>query len=579
MARDFAAACTVGYERLCAWSDLLDEINVFPVADADTGLNLRVSLAPLRQPAEGRGDISARLVLNARGNSGNIAGAFFSEFLKAAAPGRLAPAARAGSRKAWQVLSDPRPGTMLSLFDALAEILADIPAANLAAHTGRLIEHLEAAVHATRDHLPELQAANVVDAGALGMFIFFEGFFGHLSDSGYTFRPVTRIFRGKLRRTVSVGPEDDIHCVESIVHFSGSAGEAARSLAGVGDSIIAIQNGQQLKVHLHTGDPQAARGSLESLGSVVHWHDETAADPAPPRQQPAPAGGVHIMTDGAGSVTPADARRWRMTLLSSYISFNDRCLPETLVPASELYARMRRGEKVATSQASQFERAQCYQSVLSRYEQVLYLCVGSVYTGNYAAVMAWKEENDPDNRLRVIDTGAASGRLAVIALATANFAARGHDMAAVERFARRAVARSREYVFLDRLRYLAAGGRLSKTSGFFGDLLHLKPVITVTKRGAEKAGLSRGPRDQLAFAQQKLKDECKSPSGSPVMLEYTDNRRRVEDLKAQIQRTHPQAEIILQPLSLTSGAHMGPGTWGIAFLGDDDRDARQGETT
>lgn len=579
MPRDFSAACIAGYERLCAWTDLLDDINVFPVADADTGLNLKASLAPLRQLAEKGADIRDQLILNARGNSGNIAGAFFSGFLRAAGLKQLAAAARAGSRNAWQVLSDPRPGTMLSLFDALAETLADIPAAHLTGHTDRLIDHLEAAVHATRDDLPELKAANVVDAGALGMFIFFEGFFGHLSDAGYTYRPVTRIFRGKLRRTPATDAGGGIHCVESVVDFSGSAREAARSLAGVGDSVIAIRNGERLKVHLHTGDPQAARGSLQSLGSVVHWHDEVTADPAPPHEQRADGGRVHIMTDGAGSVTPADARRWRMTLLSSYISFDGRCLPETLVPAQELYGLMRRGARVATSQASLFERGQCYQSVLSRYRQVLYLCVGSVYTGNYAAVMAWKEENDPEDRLRVVDTGAASGRLAVIALATADFAACGHNMAAVERFAREAVARSREYVFLDRLRYLAAGGRLSKTSGFFGDLLHLKPVITVTERGAEKAGLARGPRDQLEFALQKLKDELKSPSGSPIMLEYTDNRERVEGLKAQIQRFCPQAEIILQPLSLTSGAHMGPGTWGMAFLGDDDRDAREGETT
>ncbi len=579
MAYDFPEACIAGYERLCAWTDLLDDINVFPVADADTGLNLRISLAPLRQVTDRGTDLSESLILNARGNSGNIAAAFFSAFLGTDDPAQMAPAARDGCRKAWQVLADPRPGTILSLFDALAEILAQIPAARLAQETDRLVDHLEAAVHTTRETLPALKTANVVDAGALGMFIFFEGFFRRLDGRAHAFRPVTRIFRGELQRAPAPDGDDGTHCVESIVDFNGSASEAARSLSGVGDSVIAIRNGQKLKVHLHTSDPQAARGSLQSLGSVVHWHDETAADPAPPQEQPAAAGGVHIMTDGAGSVTPADARRRRMTLLSSYISFDGRCLPETLVPARELYDLMRRGEKVATSQASLFERSQCYQSVLARHRQVLYLCVGSVYTGNYQAVMAWKREHDPENRLRVIDTGAASGRLAVIALATAAFAARGHDMAAVEGFARRAVARSREYVFLDRLRYLAAGGRLSKTSGFFGDLLHLKPVITVTERGAEKAGLSRGPGDQLAFALRKLEEERKLPSGNPIMLEYTDNRERVEGLKTEIQRLYPQAEIILQPLSLTSGAHMGPGTWGIAFLGDGDRPAGEGETT
>ena len=76
----FPEAYIAGYERMAAWCDLLDEINVFPVADADTGRNLRISLNPLKQidvPAE---EMARRLLRAATGNSGNIAAAFFSAF-------------------------------------------------------------------------------------------------------------------------------------------------------------------------------------------------------------------------------------------------------------------------------------------------------------------------------------------------------------------------------------------------------------------------------------------------------------------------------------------------------------------
>ena len=66
------AALTIGYERLSAWSDLLDQINVFPVADADTGRNLKISLAPLRQLEALCRGLADRLVQAATGNSGNI---------------------------------------------------------------------------------------------------------------------------------------------------------------------------------------------------------------------------------------------------------------------------------------------------------------------------------------------------------------------------------------------------------------------------------------------------------------------------------------------------------------------------
>ncbi len=83
---------------------------------------------------------------------------------------------------------------------------------------------------------------------------------------------------------------------------------------------------------------------------------------------------------------------------------------------------MRDGVKVSSSQASEFERHQYYERILAQYKEVLYICVGSAYTGNYDIAMEWKKKNDPDNRLTVIDTGFASGRLGIIAIATRSIA-------------------------------------------------------------------------------------------------------------------------------------------------------------
>jgi len=256
-----------------------------------------------------------------------------------------------------------------------------------------------------------------------------------------------------------------------------------------------------------------------------------------------------------------------MTLLDSYIVVGDKSLPETLFPPEELYALMRSGVKVTTAQASVFERHQWCQSILSRFGQALYLCVGSVYTGNYEVAAAWKERNDSENRLTVIDTGLASGRLGVAALATARYASRTDDAGKVIRFAETAVRKSHEYIFLDRLQYLVAGGRLSKTKGFFGDLFHMKPVISPTAEGAVKAGTVRDKNEQLKFALGKLEKGLGQNTRPLIMIEYSDNRQWVENnVLGEIKSRFASAEIILQPLSLTSGAHMGPGTWAVAFL-------------
>ena len=231
---------------------------------------------------------------------------------------------------------------------------------------------------------------------------------------------------------------------------------------------------------------------------------------------------------------------------------------------------MRSGIKVSTSQASVFERHQYYQGLLQRYPRVLYLCVGSVFTGNHAVALEWKKANDPEDRFTIIDTQAASGRLGILVVAAARFARESRNAEAVIAFARANAARCQEYVFLDKLQYLAAGGRLSRTSAFFGDMLHMKPIISPLAEGAKKMGVVRDRAGQLAFALERLAAALGEDKKALIMLEYTDNTAWVEGtVQPEIARRHPAAEILLHPMSLTSGAHMGPGTWAVAFLPND----------
>ncbi len=563
-----------GLERLTGWADLLDAINVFPVADGDTGRNLVLSLAPLRMLADAPRHTARRLLLGARGNSGNIAARFFSGLLMADSLGALPKSVRQAAADARKAIQRPRSGTMLSVFDTLA---ASLPAAVQTApapDVRQLLDALAQTVLDTPNHLTKLKQAGVVDAGALGIYLFFEGFFSPWLDSTRPIRPPQERFDGYLTVSASfTDPPETAWCIDAVVRLNTR--QAEKQLRDSGDSLVLISEDGLAKIHLHTPDPEKWRQTAAALGEVISFSgDDMQRQMAAftPRRHPT---AIHVLTDAAGSVTRADARRLGMTLLDSYICLNNRSLPETRVDAETLYAAMRAGQPVSTAQASDYERHAGYQSVLARWERVLYLCVGSVYTGNYRTVMAWKARHDPDNRLTVIDTGTASGRLGLIATATARLAGDGApDADTVIRFARRAVDRCDEYVFLDRLKYLAAGGRLSRSRAFFGDTFRVKPVIRPLATGAEKVAAVKNRRAQLDFALERLNALRSNPAGTMVMLEFSDNRQWVaETVRPAIDALLPGAEIILQPLSLTSGAHMGPGTWAVAFLpgADDER--------
>jgi fatty acid-binding protein DegV len=172
--------------------------------------------------------------------------------------------------------------------------------------------------------------------------------------------------------------------------------------------------------------------------------------------------------------------------------------------------------------------------------------------------------------MTILDTGVASGKLGLVARAVAEFSLNVSDSLRVIAFAKGAIQNVQEYIFLDTLQFLAAGGRTSMTSAFFGDVFHIKPIISPYPDGARKIGVVRSLRDQVKFAFHRLEQNILEDQKATLLLEYSDNKEWLEgEIKPEIERRFPLVQVIIQPLSLTSAAHMGPGSWGMAFLKED----------
>ena len=111
---------------------------------------------------------------------------------------------------------------------------------------------------------------------------------------------------------------------------------------------------------------------------------------------------------------------------------------------------------------------------------------------------------------------------------------------------------------------------MSKAGAFFGDVLRIKPIVSPFPDGARKIGVVRSIRDQVKFAFRHLEQDILKDQKATLLLEYTDNREWLEgEVKPEIERRFPLVRVILQSLSLTSASHMGPGSWGVAFLIED----------
>lgn len=561
-----------GYERLGAWADVLDGINVFPVADGDTGRNLMVSLAPLKGlRSRALEETVQELLFAGRGNSGNIATRFVAELLRDGFQDSIYPAVKAGAENARKAVKNPRPGTMLTVLDRLARSLEGLPSRfDLEDRLEEVLDQIQYAVYESPEMLPELRASGVVDAGALGMLLFLEGLLKGLCNRDDQFRAIRDIFGDRLEISDEgeKTPEASF-CVDFVVRMTADVERSLIEITGAEQSASLYRFQDCLKIHLHTSDTQSLKQKVESMGTILQWQEDDLFDQVKRFHLPVLQSPIHIVTDAAGSITRDMAQRLGVTLLESYVTLGRDCIPETSVIPEVLYRAMRDGGKASTSQASVFERYQHYDRLVKQYENVLYLCVGSAYTGNYVVAAEWKKQYDPEDRLTLIDTGAASGRLAAAVIATAKYAVRAENRRQVIGFAQQAAIKSGEYIFLDELKYLAAGGRMSKTGAFFGDMLNIKPVVSPEAGGVEKVGIVRTTEAQINFALDKLGKSVKDEAGSLVILEYSDNRQWVQGrCITEIKKIFKRAEILVQPLSLTAGVHIGPGAWAVAFYGN-----------
>jgi DegV family protein with EDD domain len=196
------------------------------------------------------------------------------------------------------------------------------------------------------------------------------------------------------------------------------------------------------------------------------------------------------------------------------------------------------------------------------------MCVGSVYTGNHAVAAAWRDSHELGERLTLVDSGVASGKLAVVVRAVARAAKAGASLAELSVLAQAALARAEEYIFVERLEYLARGGRLSKTGAWFGDALGLAPVVSPFPDGARKLAMLRKTSDRLSFAcMQAARAFDEGRRKGYLLVQHTDNRSWVEStVVPRLREVAHGVEIVVGPLSLTTGVHTGPGTWAVAML-------------
>jgi DAK2 domain fusion protein YloV len=263
----------------------LNAINVFPVADGDTGANMYLTVEAIIEELENNQfntiEETAQLIargsfMGATGNSGVILSQFFGGFsnslnnINNISPQEFSQAFADGAAKAYEAVLNPQEGTILTVIRKSAE------AANKAAKNGANFQEVldisyEAAkktLEKTPDLLPVLKKAGVVDAGGQGFVYIMEGWVKAFNNEEIDeFEEQTE--ESAIARDTE---EDDEYqfCTEFIIidADSLSAEDARKMLSEYGSSLVVAKNETMIRVHIHTNDPKIVIRQCKQYGGI-----------------------------------------------------------------------------------------------------------------------------------------------------------------------------------------------------------------------------------------------------------------------------------------------------------------------
>ena len=291
--RAFLAAA----RELEARKEWINELNVFPVPDGDTGTNMSLTImaaakevAALENPnmKDLARAISSGSLRGARGNSGVILSQLFRGFTKeiknvdAIDTTTLANAMVRGTETAYKAVMKPKEGTILTVAKGMAD-----KAMELAAQTDDILEMVEEVIRhgdyvlsQTPEMLPVLKQAGVVDSGGQGLMQVVKGGFEGLTGKVSDFKiPGETVDLGPSRTEAVKRSEIDTadirfgYCTEFIINLEKEFGDEDEQvfksyLESIGDSLVVVSDDEIVKVHVHTNHPGLAFEKALTFGSL-----------------------------------------------------------------------------------------------------------------------------------------------------------------------------------------------------------------------------------------------------------------------------------------------------------------------
>ena len=235
------------------------------------------------------------------------------------------------------------------------------------------------------------------------------------------------------------------------------------------------------------------------------------------------------------------------------------------------YDAMRTGANPVTSALNEASYLDYFEPILQEGKDILFVAFSSKLSCTLQSAASAREkllEKYPERKITIVDTLRISGPMTLLVLKAHEMYRNGKPMDEIAAWLESNKLRAQAFFIVDDLKYLKRGGRISATAATVGSMLDLKPIIVEAADGSLQAGDKiRGRKKAIAHIVDQTAAAQPDPEESPIIVLNADSRDDAERTKALLEQKIPGVNVLIENVGPVIGAHAGPGTIAICFIG------------
>ncbi len=567
--------------------DHLNKINVFPVADGDTGNNLAMTLNSVidyTQVVDSFHETSKSMaeasIYGARGNSGVIFAQYISG-IAAASEGKdrislkdFIEVIRKASEGIYEALVHPVEGTMLTVMKQWSLYLIE--------HKDKYqyideifinsIEEAKSLLLKTPEQLEILKKHNVVDSGAKGFVYYLEGIIKFLR--GETIKAPRDFQRaGVWNQSYDRNHEhtEFRYCTETLIKGNVDKEELKKALETFGDSIIVAGSATLKHIHIHTNTVEDVFKTLSKYGIIDRPKIE---DMRMQERLKDKTSNIAILTDSIGDFPKTYFEQYDVHLLPVNIFVGEnQYLDKVTVKADDFYDTLKNSKIYPNSgQPNDIQVKQKIDYLKEHYESIICIMVSSKLSGTYESVEKYgrklQEEGYP---IEVIDSKLNSAAQGLLVTRVAEMVAEGVSKEDVVTEIKNIIPRTEIYVALNTFANSLKSGRVPKVVGKIGVLFKLRPIISLDKEGKGTAfSIAVSKKKLMKKITNMLEKKNKETPISQYVVVYAKDQKGAEDFAKDIEKIIGKPPEYITEISSVTALHVGEGAIAVGFIREEN---------